>query len=123
MAALAAIKQRLPIDSKAGLTDIENDHRQAISMLTRASKYPSDIGGLQAFAVLLVAVFRFKSGRPVTDGFVGVDVFSVISICALWFAPRNCGQQLPLGVRFAAGVMPRIAKSGCPVPGRIGKLS
>lgn len=46
--------------------------------MTSAAKYRPDIDGLRAIAVLAVVLFHFKLG-PFQGGFVGVDIFFVIS--------------------------------------------
>jgi peptidoglycan/LPS O-acetylase OafA/YrhL len=46
--------------------------------MTPATKYRPDIDGLRAIAVLAVVLFHFKLG-PFQGGFVGVDIFFVIS--------------------------------------------
>ncbi|MCL4721243.1 MAG: acyltransferase [Gammaproteobacteria bacterium] len=46
--------------------------------MTTSTKYRPDIDGLRAIAVLSVTLFHFKLG-PFAGGFVGVDIFFVIS--------------------------------------------
>lgn len=41
-------------------------------------RYRPDIDGLRALAVLAVVIFHFF-GKPLRGGFVGVDIFFVIS--------------------------------------------
>jgi peptidoglycan/LPS O-acetylase OafA/YrhL len=60
----------VPADRAAG---------QSPLLTTRTLKYRPDIDGLRAVAVLMVLVFHFSLLRRVTGGFLGVDVFFVIS--------------------------------------------
>ena len=47
--------------------------------MTETGKFRADIQGLRAVAVLAVLIFHASSGRWLPGGFVGVDVFFVIS--------------------------------------------
>jgi peptidoglycan/LPS O-acetylase OafA/YrhL len=44
-----------------------------------SNQYRSDIDGLRAIAIILVLIFHFFPNRFITGGFVGVDIFFVIS--------------------------------------------
>jgi len=48
-------------------------------MSVSAKEYRADIDGMRAIAILLVAVFHFKLFPLGDAGFIGVDVFFVIS--------------------------------------------
>jgi peptidoglycan/LPS O-acetylase OafA/YrhL len=72
---------RMTVRQQVGVTDQMGDTREqapALSSAKSSSDYRPEIDGLRAVAVLAVFIFHLKNGL-LRGGFVGVDVFFVIS--------------------------------------------